>query len=354
MRIGIISPIAWRTPPRSYGPWEQVASNVAEGLHARGHDVTLFATADSITAGRLEAVAPVGYEEDPTVPAKVYEALHIARAMEQADRFDVIHNHFDFLPLTWSRLIGTPLVTTIHGFSSPAILPVYREYDGHTAYVSISDADREPSLGYVGTVYNGIRLADFNFRSRPGAYAVVLARIHPDKGVHLAIEAAEAAGVPLLIAGIVQDRDYFRQEVEPRLDGESVRFLGPLGPVERDELLGGALALLHLVTFDEPFGLAMVEAMACGTPVIALRRGAVPEVVAHGHTGFVVEDVGGAVEALRAVSALERRECRSRVEEHFTVETMVDGYLQAYAAAIDRWRGRSVGQRQAGPDRPVR
>src|SRR5665811_2098640 len=218
MRVGVISPIAWRTPPRAYGPWEQVASNVAEGLVARGHEVTLFATADSVTAGHLEAVAPAGYEENAQVTPKVYEALHIARAMEQADRFDLLHNHFDFLPLAWSRLIRTPLLTTIHGFSSPAILPVYREYDRHAFYVSISDADRDPSLDYVATVYNGIRLADFTFRPNPGEYAVVLGRIHPDKGVHLAIEAATAAGLPLIIAGIVQDTDYFRRHVEPRLD----------------------------------------------------------------------------------------------------------------------------------------
>jgi glycosyltransferase involved in cell wall biosynthesis len=340
MRVGVISPIAWRTPPRAYGPWEQVASNVAEGLVARGHEVTLFATADSLTAGHLEAVAPAGYEEDAQVTPKVYEALHIARAMEQADRFDLLHNHFDFLPLAWSRLIRTPLLTTIHGFSSPAILPVYREYDRHAFYVSISDADRDPSLDYVATVYNGIRLADFTFRPNPGEYAVVLGRIHPDKGVHLAIEAATAAGLPLMIAGIVQDADYFRRHVEPRLDGDRVRFLGPVGPAERDSLLGGALALLHLVTFDEPFGLAMIEAMACGTPVIGMRRGAVPEVVVDGQTGVLVVDVAGAVRALRVVAGLDRGRCRTGVEERFTVDTMVRGYLDAYAEVLERWPDR--------------
>ena len=340
MRVGVLSPIAWRTPPRAYGPWEQVASNVAEGLVARGHDVTLFATADSLTAGRLEAVAPAGYEEDPEVTPKVYEALHIARAMEQADRFDLLHNHFDFLPLAWSRSIRTPLVTTIHGFSSPGILPVYREYDGHAFYVSISDADRDPSLTYLATVYNGVRLADFTFRSPPGDYVVMLGRIHPDKGVHRAIEAAIAAGVSLVIAGIVQDANYFRRYVEPRVDGDRVRFVGPVGPADRDTLLGGALALLHLVTFNEPFGLAMVEAMACGTPVIGMRRGSVPEVIVDGQTGFLVDDVAGAVRGLRVVGGLDRRRCRARVEERFTVDTMVEGYLAVYAEVLDRWRTR--------------
>ncbi len=348
MRIAVLSTIAWRTPPRAYGPWEQVASSVAEGLVARGHDVTLFATADSRTAGRLEAVAPRGYEEDPSLDVKVYEALHIARAMEQAERFDLIHNHFDFLPLAWSRRIPTPLLTTIHGFSSSSIKAVYREYDGDAFYVSISDSDRDPTLTYVATVHNGIRLEDFTFRSEPGDYAVVLGRIHPDKGVHLAIRAARAAGVPLVIAGIVQDRDYYRDEVEPHVDGRSVRFVGPVGPADRDRLLGGALALLHLVTFEEPFGLAMVEAMACGTPVIATRRGAVPEIVADGETGFIVPDVGAAARALVEVRGLDRARCRAAVEERFTADRMVDRYEAVYQRVIETWRVR----RAEGEPRP--
>jgi len=340
MRIAILSTIAWRTPPRAYGPWEQVASSVAEGLVARGHEVTLFATADSRTAGRLESVAPRGYEEDASLDVKVYEALHIARAMEQAERFDLIHNHFDFLPLAWSRRISTPLLTTIHGFSSPSIKAVYREYDGDAFYVSISDGDRDPTLTYVATVHNGIRLDDFAFRSEPGDYAVVLGRIHRDKGVHLAIRAARAAGVRLVIAGIVQDRDYYRDEVEPHVDGRSVRFVGPVGPADRDRLLGGALALLHLVTFEEPFGLAMVEAMACGTPVIATRRGAVPEIVADDETGFIVPDVGAAARALVDVRGLDRARCRAAVEERFTVDRMVDRYAAVYQRVIQTWHAR--------------
>ncbi len=347
MRVAILSPIAWRTPPRAYGPWEQVASSIAEGLVARGHDVTLFATADSVTAGHLVSVAPRGYEEDPSLNVKVYEGLHIARVMEQAEHFDIIHNHFDFLPLAWSRLIPTPLVTTIHGFSSPTILPVYREYDGHAFYVSISDADRDPSLSYVATVYNGIRLEDLSFRPESGQYAVVLGRIHRDKGVHLAIEAARTAGVPLVIAGIIQDPAYFRDEVEPHLDGSRIRFVGPVGPRERDELLGGGLALLHLVTFDEPFGLAMVESMACGTPVIAARRGSVPEVVVHGETGVIVDDAATAVRALRDVRDFDRARCRSHVAERFTVDRMVDRYVDVYEEVLARWRARDPERRRA-------
>ncbi len=336
LRVGVLSTTAWRTPPRAYGPWEQVASNVAEGLVARGHDVTLFATRDSITAGRLEALAPRGYEEDRTLDAKAWEALHIGRAMERSDRLDLLHNHFDFLPLAWSRLIRCPMVTTIHGFSSDRIVPVFREYADTCLYVSISDADRHPDLPYAATVYNGIRLDQFTLRNTPGAYAVVLGRIHPDKGIHHAIEAARAAEIPLVIAGIVQDEAYFHERIEPTLDGDRVRFIGPVGPAERDELLGGALALLHLVEFAEPFGLAMTEAMACGTPVIGTRRGAVPEVVEGGVTGFIVDDVAGAVDALRGVRTLDRARCRDRVAGRFTVDQMVEGYLAVYREALAR------------------
>jgi len=337
MRVAILSPIAWRTPPRGYGPWEQIASEITEGLVDRGHDVTLFATADSVTRARLEAVAPRGYEEDPGLDAKVHEALHIARVMERADRFDLIHNHFDFLPLAWSRLIDTPMLTTIHGFSSPAILPVYRQYDDRVAYVSISDTDRDPSLAYLATIHHGIHVEQFTAGAGAGGYAVVLGRIHPDKGVDLAIEAARAAGIPLVIAGIVQNAAYFKQTIEPRLEEGRVTFIGPVGPEQRDALLGGAVALLHLIRFAEPFGLAMVEAMACGTPVIATRRGSVPEVVIEGETGYIVEDVAGAVAALSRVAALDRARCRDRTAERFGVDRMVDEYVHAYERVIAQW-----------------
>jgi len=345
MRVAILSPIAWRTPPRAYGPWEQVASDIAEGVSARGHAVTLFATADSATRARLESVAPRGYAEDPDLDAKVLEALHIAKVMEQADQFDIIHNHFDFLPLAWSRLIDTPILTTIHGFSSPKILPVYQEYDERVSYVSISDSDRDQSLSYLTTIHHGIHVERFTFQPRAGAYAVVLGRIHPDKGVDLAIAAARTAGIPLIIAGIIQDEAYFRESIEPELEDGRVSFLGPVVPEQRDALLGGALALLHLVRFPEPFGLAMIEAMACGTPVIAMRRGSVPEVVLDGETGFIVDDVPTAAQALLGVRHLDRSRSRARVAEHFAVGAMVDRYVEAYRQVIEQWPARSGGAR---------
>lgn len=335
MRIGVLASIAHRTPPRSYGPWEQVASTLAEGLVARGHEVTLFATADSVTTGRLSAVAPTGYEEVDVYDAKVYEGLHIASAFEHAAELDVLSNQFDFLPLTYSRLVRTPVVTTVHGFSSDRILPVYQEYDDIVSYVSISDADRSPLLTYDATIHHGIDLTRFTFRPEGGSYLLFLGRIHPHKGTHLAIEVARRAGVPLVIAGIVQDEAYFRELVEPKL-GPRVTYAGAVGPAERDELLGGALALLHLISFAEPFGLSVVEALATGTPVIAFPLGSLPELVQHGRTGYLVADADGAVAAVLRVEALRRADCRADVELRFTAERMVRDYEALFSAVVMR------------------
>jgi glycosyltransferase involved in cell wall biosynthesis len=340
LRVGMLAPIAWRVPPRHYGPWERVVSLLTEGLVERGVDVTLFATADSMTAARLEGVCPRPLAEDPSLDPKVWECLHIANAFEHARDLDLLHNHFDFLPLSYTGLVSTPVVTTIHGFSSPNILPVYRRYDGRVRYVSISDADRDPSLTYDATVYHGIALEEFTLRDRAGDDLVFLGRIHPDKGVAEAIELARRSRRRLVIAGIVHDRAYFEREVAPFVDGDRVRYLGSIGPEQRDALLGDAFALVHLVNFAEPFGLAMVEAMACGTPVIGRRRGAVPEVVEEGLTGFVVDDVDAAVAALEGVGGLDRRAIRARCAERFSRDRMVKDYLAVYERVLagrDSW-----------------
>ena len=327
----MLAPVAWRVPPRHYGPWELVVSRLTEGLVARGVDVTLFATADSVTDAVLAAVVPTPYAEDPTVDAKVAECLHIASAFERAGEFDVLHNHFDFLPLTYSELVDVPIVTTIHGLSSERIIPVYRRYDERVAYVAISEADRHPDLTYAATVHHGIPVGDVPVGSgSTDGTLVFLGRIHPHKGTARAIEVAQRTGRPLVIAGIVQDEAYFEAEVRPHLDDEQIRFVGPVGPAARDELLGAADALLHLVSFAEPFGLSMVEAMACGTPVVATPLGAVPEVVVDGRTGHLVADVDAAVEAVGRLDELDRAACRAHVEERFSVERMVDGYLDVY------------------------
>ena len=334
LRVAVLAPISWRVPPRHYGPWEQFASLLTEGLVARGVDVTLFATADSATSGRLASVVARAYSEDPDVEPKVAECLHIAHAFERADEFDLIHNSFDFLPLTYSGLVETPVLTTIHGFSSERILPVYQRYNESTAYVAISDADRHPSLDYLATIHHGIDTDAFSLHPSPGGYLLFFGRIHPDKGTAEAIDIALAAGLPLVLAGIVQDQEYFDERVAPRLDGERVSFIGAVSAEERSELLGGAHALLHPIGFDEPFGYSVVEAMACGTPVVAFRRGSMGELIEDGKTGFLVDDVAGAVAAVDRAATLDRAAIRAQAVARFGVARMVDEYLQAYAEVL--------------------
>lgn len=329
MKIAVLSPVAWRTPPRHYGPWEQMASNLTEGLVAAGVDVTLFATGDSVTSAQLASVVQKGYEDEHGQDAKVLECLHISNLMEQAGDFDLIHNHFDFLPLTYSGLINTPVITTIHGFSSERIIPVYQKYNDKGHYVSISDANRHPSLNYLATVYNGLDTANFSFREQPEDYLLFFGRIHPDKGPAEAIQIALKSKKRLLIAGIIQDQNYYRERVEPYLN-EDIVFLGAAGPEQRNELLGAALALLHPISFEEPFGLSVAEAMLCGTPVIAFDKGSMPELIKHKQTGFLVSTVDEAVAAVADLRNIDRSACRSWAVSSFSKEKMVEDYLALY------------------------
>ena len=331
----MLASVAHSVPPRSYGPWEQVASTLTEGLVQRGHEVTLFATADSVTAAALHAEAPAGYEEDDRVEAKVYEALHIAAAFERAADFDIISNQFDFLPLAFSGLVSTPVVTTIHGFSSERIVPVYRRYDSIGHYVAISDADRHPDLTYAATIYHGIDIGQFAFGAGDGGYLLFLGRIHPHKGTREAIEVARRCGIPLVIAGIIQDQAYYAEHVAPDVDGVTVSYVGAVGPTQRDLLLGGAQALLHLISFDEPFGLSVVESLAAGTPVIAFPRGSMAEIVRPGETGFLVHDIDDAADAVGRLGTLDRRDCRADARERFSADRMVADYERLYQSIAD-------------------
>ncbi len=332
-RIAVLSPVAWRTPPRQYGAWETVASNITEGLVARGWDVTLFATRDSVTRARLHAVVERGYEEDRAIDPKVAEYLHISEAFEHAAEFDLIHSHYDFMALAYTRLVKTPVLTTIHGFSSPQIMPVYAKYgDGY--FVSISNSDRAPGLNYLATVYNGIDLSLYPFQERAGDSLVFLGRIHPDKGAHLAIEAARLSGLPLLIAGIIQDQGYFREQVEPHLN-DTIRYIGPVDVAGKNGLFARALSLLHLNTIPERFGLVLAEANAAGVPVIAMDLGSCREVIEDGQTGFLVHNAGEAASSLLRLGEIDRNACRRRVQECFSIETMVEAYERVYQTIFE-------------------
>lgn len=336
MRVAILSSIAWRTPPRQYGPWEQVASYLTEGLVEKGIDVTLFATTDSVTGAKLEGTCKTPYAEDRDVDPKVSECLHISHLMENAARFDLIHNHFDFLPLTYSKLIGTPMLTTIHGFSSPKILEVYQKYNASTHYASISNADRSDKLDYIATVYNGVDGKDFPFEMNPQDYLLFFGRIHPHKGTYEAIQIARQAGKVLLIAGLIQDDAYFEEKIRPCIDDRAVFYIGNVGPGERRTLLGKALALLHPIQFDEPFGLSVAESMFCGTPVIAYNRGSMCELIADGKTGFLVNTMDEAAQAVENIAGIDRQECRRWAKAMFSKEKMVENYLTVYNRILSR------------------
>ena len=333
-RVAILSPIAWRTPPRQYGAWETVASNVTEGLVARGWDVTLFATADSVTRAHLHAVVDKGYEENSAIDSKVAEYLHISEAFEHAAEFDLIHSHYDFMPLSYTRLIKTPVLTTIHGFSSAKIMPIYQKYrDGY--FVSVSESDRATGLNYLATVYNGIDLSLYPLQECGGDDLIFLGRIHPDKGVHLAIEVARLSGMRLIIAGIIQDKTYFREQIEPHLNDQNILYIGPVDMKGKNELFARARVLLHLNTIPERFGLVLVEANAAGVPIIAMDLGSCREVIKDGQTGFLVNNVNEAVRAIGRISEINRLACRRRVQEHFSIEKMVEGYERVYSTIFN-------------------
>lgn len=336
MRIAQIAPLWERVPPPAYGGVELVVGLLTDELVRRGHQVTLFASGDSITLAKLESVYPQALRLDSNVKEyNVYETLLLSRAYQQAGEFDIIHSHVGYPALTYANFVSTPTVHTLHGIFTPDNEKVFAA-SCKQPFVSISNAQREPRLGlnYAATVYNGIDTNSHRFYPQPQdpPYLAFLGRMSPEKGPHIAIEIAKRAGIPLKMAGKVDkvDVDYFESQVKPHIDGKQIEFLGEATHSEKNALLGGALAMLFPITWREPFGLVMIESMAAGTPVLAKPLGSVPEVVVDGKTGFLCNSVEDFVSAIARLKEIDRRACRTHVEENFSVKSMVDGYEAVY------------------------
>lgn len=341
MRIAQVAPLAEQVPPPGYGGIELVVSHLTDELVRRGHDVTLFASGDSHTLARLESVTPKALRLNPTInePA-VYDLLQLKRILEQAEEFDVIHFHTGFTALPWADLLKTAVVHTLHGRFTEHNRKLFSQYNKQ-CYISISNAQREfaPTLNYISTVYNGINPQNYPFHAQPlsSSYLAFLGRISPEKGPQQAIEIARAVGWPLKMAGKVDavDKDFFKQEIEPQIDGKQIQYLGEVTHAEKVELIANAALTLFPITWSEPFGLVMIESMCTGTPVIGMNLGSVPEVIAHGRTGFICHSMEEMIAAIPKALELDRQACRDHVVSNFTITQMVNGYETAYQQVIE-------------------
>jgi glycosyltransferase involved in cell wall biosynthesis len=340
LRVAIVAPLYESVPPRLYGGTERVVSYLTEALVAQGHQVTLFATADSRTRARLRPMAPQGLRLDPGCRDPLaWHLVMLDHVFEAARDFDIVHFHLDYLQLPFARRIPVPAVTTMHSrLDLPELQMVHRRF-GDLPLVSISGAQRR-SMGWanwLATVHHGLPAQLYPFSPRTGSYLAFLGRISPEKRPDRAIRLARQAGLPLKIAAKVEKLDvqYFDEVIRPLLDGPGVEFIGEIGEADKARFLGNALALLFPIDWPEPFGLVMIEAMACGTPVLAWRRGAVPEIMVNGTTGFVVEDEQSAVAAIRRIPELDRAGCRRVFEERFTAQRMASDYLAVYRRLLE-------------------
>lgn len=344
MKIALVAPFEEPVPPRTYGGTELVVYNLAEQLVASGHDVVVFASGDSSTTARLEPVFPISLRADKRADNShsrdALKFVGLGRLLEKlnSEDFDVIHNHFGWRLLAFASQLTAPLITTLHG---PLSLPYYQHVFseiGPLPFVSISNAQRRPApqLNYVATVYNGIDCGSFTFNDKPQDYFTWLGRFSPEKGPVTAINAAKAAGVPLVMAGKIDmaDRDYFEREVEPQIDGSDVRYIGEVNHAQKNELLRNARGMLVPIDWEEPFGLVMVEALATGTPIIANRRGSVPEIV-QSDVGFITDSFEQIVVGIRNIDQISRSRCREYVCARFDCHTMTQGYLAAYEKVLE-------------------
>jgi glycosyltransferase involved in cell wall biosynthesis len=336
MKIAQVAPLWERVPPPAYGGIELVVSLLTDELVRRGHEVTLFASGDSLTLAKLSSVHPRALRLDPDVKEYgIYELLQLALVYERADDFDIIHSHVGYTSLAYTNLVETPTVHTLHGIFNHDNEKIFK-YAKKQPYVSISHAQREQKLGlnYLATVYNGIEVSNYQFYPRPDEppYLAFLGRMSPEKGPHLAIEIAKKSGWRLKMAGKIDvvDREFFEQEIKPLIDGKQIEYLGEANHADKNVLMGGAVATLFPITWREPFGLVMIESMASGTPVIAMRLGSTQEVIADGKTGFLCDNVQECVQAIAQVEKLDRYACRHYVENRFSVQQMADGYEAVY------------------------
>lgn len=339
MKIAQVAPLWERVPPPSYGGIELVVSRLTDELVRRGHDVTLFASGDSQTLARLEAVYPCAIRLDPHVKEyAVYEMLELSQVYEQAAEFDIIHSHIGPAALPIAPLVKTPTVHTLHGGFTPDNRKLFNLHS-RQPYISISDAQRELKLNYIRTVYNGIDPQDYPFKAQPQdpPYLAFLGRLSPEKGPQHAIAIAKQTGWCLKMAGKLDavDREFFEKEIAPQIDGKQIEYLGEVNHAQKAELLGNAAVTLFPITWREPFGLVMIESMATGTPVIGMNLGSVPEVIAHGETGFVCHSYEEMAAMIPAALELNRQTCREHVENNFSVAHMVDGYEAAYQQLLE-------------------
>ncbi|MBD2102778.1 glycosyltransferase family 4 protein [Leptolyngbya sp. FACHB-261] len=361
MRIAQVAPLWERVPPPAYGGIELVVGLLCDELVRRGHEVTLFASGDSISLAKLEAVHPRALRLDAAVKeTAIYEMLQLSRVYEQASEFDIIHSHMGCAALAYANLVKTPSVHTLHGIFTPDNEKMY-VHARQQPYVSISEAQREPrlNLNCVGTVYNGIDTSTYKFQEKPEdpPYLAFLGRISPEKGTHLAIEIAKRSGWHLKMAGKVDvvDVEYFEQEIKPHIDGKQIEYLGEANHEQKSDLMGAAVATLFPITWREPFGLVMIESMVTGTPVIAMNLGSTAEVVVHGKTGFLCNSLEEAIAAIDRVPELDRRACREHVLAKFSVQRMTDGYEAIYQKIVAERFAQNGHRRSSTPlvTRPV-